>query len=432
MKRKLQIAMRIEMTKAISILVNLQVVLLVSVITSLPYFIVLNSFLIVLTAINSIAIYAIDRERKSLSKKEMTIVFVFASLFILYFVVMVISNQYNLWFILEKKFSILIFPIIFAITHHKLTKQHLHLVLIAFVVSTLFAAAITFNGRLNLLFGIRPEDDIDSYLIFRRPYFGLYCLFSVIISGYLWSKYSNWILRGLFLLVAIFFIYFSSLIYAKMAILGFAITLFFLVVTFLWSKHQFRKLGLLLGTIMFGLAFIVLITPNLQLVIHKVLRFEPFDFSKYQWIYFLSLNMRFAIWECSWNLLNQDFNWLYGCGLDHQQLLDQCYYSSDAIWIKYGILPELQENFPYNAHNEYLHTWLDAGIFGLILLLSIILFSLRIAVKRRNFLYFSFLLFFFFCCATESMFSVQKGIVFYSFFNSFFAFNRFATKDTGQ
>ncbi len=406
------------------LLANIQAILLISIVVTLPFFTVFNSFFIILITINSIALRLTCPENFKTSKQVSLQILLFASLFFLYLFTLLISSQYGYWYILEKKFSVLAFPLALGIATHKLKPKIFNLILIAFVTSTLIAVLITFAGNLSLLKGIRPEDDIDSFLIFRRPYFGLYSLFSVFILGYLFINLSNWRLKILLVILAIFFLYFTYLIYAKMAILSFVITVFWLFVAMFLSTRRFTRLKWFLISIPIGFLLVFALTPGLQIILVKIIHFEPFDFSNYKWIYFLSLNMRFAIWDCTWSILSQGSNWFWGCGLDHQYLLDQCYYSSDAVWIKYGILPNLQNHFPYNAHNEYLHVWLDTGIIGLLILLSIIVISLRIAIKRDNFLYFSFLVFFFLCCITESMFSVQKGIVFYAFFNSLFAFSQ--------
>jgi O-antigen ligase len=144
-----------------------------------------------------------------------------------------------------------------------------------------------------------------------------------------------------------------------------------------------------------------------------------------RWVYSLSLNTRFAIWDCSWSLLKQDYHWLCGAGLGNQTQLDQCY---PTAWVKYGVDPSqgidpaFLENTTFNPHNEFLQAWLDTGILGVACLVVVIIFSITAAIRQKNYLYLAFLIFFFLCCLSESLLVRQKGIVFYAFFNALLFF----------
>ena len=76
----------------------------------------------------------------------------------------------------------------------------------------------------------------------------------------------------------------------------------------------------------------------------------------------------------------------------------------------------------YNAHNQFLQTFLEIGIGGLLLLCVGFFVPLYLAIKGRKWLYVVFILVFLISCLTESMLEANKGIVFYAFFNSLFAF----------
>lgn len=76
----------------------------------------------------------------------------------------------------------------------------------------------------------------------------------------------------------------------------------------------------------------------------------------------------------------------------------------------------------YNAHNQFLQTFLEIGIGGLFLLCIGFFAPLYLAIKHRKWLYAVFILVFLISCLTESMLEANKGIVFYAFFNSLFAF----------
>lgn len=70
----------------------------------------------------------------------------------------------------------------------------------------------------------------------------------------------------------------------------------------------------------------------------------------------------------------------------------------------------------YNPHNQFLQTTLEIGIFGLLILLLILFFGIRIAVKNKHWLLLILTLNMLFNCLFESMLQSQIGVVFYPLF----------------
>lgn len=70
----------------------------------------------------------------------------------------------------------------------------------------------------------------------------------------------------------------------------------------------------------------------------------------------------------------------------------------------------------YHAHNQYIESWLMAGIPGLILLLSIMFTALLKGIKSKNFLLLLMVVHFMAQSVFESTFEVQHELVFYIFF----------------
>jgi O-antigen ligase len=75
----------------------------------------------------------------------------------------------------------------------------------------------------------------------------------------------------------------------------------------------------------------------------------------------------------------------------------------------------------YNAHNTYLQVGLHCGILGIIVLLLLLGMVIRKAIVQRNFFLLFTLLLIIPQSITESMFEVQKGIIFFVVFISLFA-----------
>jgi len=70
----------------------------------------------------------------------------------------------------------------------------------------------------------------------------------------------------------------------------------------------------------------------------------------------------------------------------------------------------------YHAHNQYLESWLMAGIPGLVLLISMMFTSLWKAIRSKNFLLLLIVFHFMAQSVFESTFEVQHELVFYIFF----------------
>ena len=79
----------------------------------------------------------------------------------------------------------------------------------------------------------------------------------------------------------------------------------------------------------------------------------------------------------------------------------------------YGLTSAYKED--YNAHNQYLEVFLEFGLLGFILFLSMILYLLWIFNKNKDFSALSILLVFLIYMLTESIFQRHSGIVIFSF-----------------
>jgi len=76
-----------------------------------------------------------------------------------------------------------------------------------------------------------------------------------------------------------------------------------------------------------------------------------------------------------------------------------------------------------NAHSEYLSFLLKSGIIGLLAYLSTLVFGFNIALKRKDLIFFTFMTMIAIISLSENLLDVDKGIFFYAFFFSFFAFS---------
>ncbi len=76
-----------------------------------------------------------------------------------------------------------------------------------------------------------------------------------------------------------------------------------------------------------------------------------------------------------------------------------------------------------NSHSEYLSFLLKSGIIGLAIYLATLVFGFNISLKKKDLLFFTFMLLIAVVSLSENLLDVDKGIFFYAFFFSFFIFS---------
>ena len=124
------------------------------------------------------------------------------------------------------------------------------------------------------------------------------------------------------------------------------------------------------------------------------------------------VNLRLAQWEVGSQIVTR--NWLVGVGPGNSERVLKDYYE------KNGFTFALVSNF--NAHNQFLESFISLGIFGLLLNVLLYVVPFRRAWIRHDVIMLAFVSTFFLFSISESIFSVNKGVVFFTFFLGIFAF----------
>ena len=115
------------------------------------------------------------------------------------------------------------------------------------------------------------------------------------------------------------------------------------------------------------------------------------------------LAVRQKLWETSARLIKERPVIGYGVMHADQKLIEE--YHKDNF--------EIAATNKYNSHNAYLQTLLNAGLLAFLPLASLLIISIIIAVRRRSYLFLSFMFIIMALGMTEALFEVQKGIVFF-------------------
>ncbi|CAN5137581.1 hypothetical protein BH23BAC1_BH23BAC1_00790 [soil metagenome] len=392
---------------------DLYLIFLFFIVFTLPFSILLNSYLIGCFIILWIAKGEFDYEINKLKKNPLF--FLFISIFLIRLVAFFfISNTEEGLFQLEKQLSLLLFPIIIGSTK-RIPEKTINKLLIAFAAATLLAtlicifyAIIKFNGSFEVFY----LNELTRPLQFHYIYFALYVAFAILIIGYLLVNFSlklkvNFILIALIL----YLLFFLVLLSAKMVITAFFVAAIIYILLIIIKKGALKYVAVLVGfTILFGLLLYTL--PATRQRIESIFISNPA---------YNPLSLRLIHWRCVWEIVTEKPTYLiFGVGAGNDQiLLNECF-DKEKYW---------GHQYSYNAHSQYFQTLLNSGMVGLILLLLIFLFPMYLAFRRQSYFYLTFLILFALSCLTESMLTVQKGVVFYALFNSLFAFHFLNTKE---
>lgn len=86
---------------------------------------------------------------------------------------------------------------------------------------------------------------------------------------------------------------------------------------------------------------------------------------------------------------------------------------------------KLYSSFLYglNSHNQYISLVLKSGIWGLLIYLLTLIYGFKASIKNKDVVFISFILVITIVSFSENILDVDKGVMFYSFFFSFFIFS---------
>lgn len=405
---------------------------------SLPFSLLVNNISIMLLALNWLLEGSF--KDKWLQFKKQVLAHHFITLYVAYLAGLIYSvNIHQGMFELEKKMALFLMPLLLG-TSPRMPLKDLHLVFKAFVFSCTLATLFCFvyaiyrnyqedytlsylynaifhdihvpNGYTYLNYWYFTYELFASAVKMHPVYLSMYIVFDSCLIVYLWwNKPELTKKKRLMVLVLLMYNFLVILLLSSRTqlfsyiLLG---TIFLLYQSYLSGK-MLRSILFMLTMYAAGLA-IILFNPVLK---------ERFIDSNKPKTHFTDnkygaggLSLRMYKWRYAMETIKKSP--LIGTGTGDAQDELQLTYKKHDFSIAY--------DERYNAHNQFLQTFLELGIVGLFLLCLGFFTPLYLAVKRRRWLYVVFILVFLISCLTESMLEANKGIVFYAFFNSLFAF----------
>ncbi|WP_407525916.1 O-antigen ligase family protein [Lacibacter sp. MH-610] len=319
---------------------------------------------------------------------------------------------------LQLKLPLLVFPLAFADGSYG-TAQKKNQLLYLFSGSVLLYCLVLIGKAILFYWKSGNVNDLFGYHILPLQYVypsvaALFCVFGVAIHMHLINGKKN-------------------LLCHLIAVLVFLITLFLLsnrlglisgillIVYFVIRMFPGLKLQILTGSILLVLITgFILINQPLRNRFQTLFQFNkalmvPLDEDASLGKSWDGLYLRIAIWNCAADVIKS--NPVTGVGVgDVQDELQKSYENRKFYFAsRYN---------RYNAHNQFIEQWLMTGLIGLLFLMLAMAVPFYYSIRKGDVLYSLFLLVFILFCCTESMLEISKGVVWYSFFNSIFAFNQ--------
>ncbi len=393
--------------------------------------------------INSIAIICLvftwlfkNSLREKLENMRKPIFFLVISFYLIHIIGLLwTSNTSHGMYELEKKFALLVLPVVLG-SVNRFKEEEIKKIFIYFVISCVVASLVCLihasykSISAGALFEVNAQTNYVTYyffyyglsgIIIHPVYLSAYTVFSIfILVKYIKDNGSGATdKRNVFAVLGIvYLIIFLCLLSSRIMIIGFLI-LALLYSAFILLKEKETKTKIYLS------AFVLLAIISAVLFVPAIKgRFAEVANSSYHFENNPETNgnlsgkldgieMKLAQWHFTMEAGKHTPILGVGTGDDDDEL-QKAYLESNFLE---GYLPR------YNSHNQYFQTWLGLGFVGLFVFVLNLFVPLVIAFKQRQIQYIVFIFIISFFCLTESILCRQHGVVFYAFFNSFFAFH---------
>jgi len=317
--------------------------------------------------------------------------------------------------------SLVLFPVIFATFKANKANYKNELIFLSFILGVLALYIICLNHAIPVYL-VKKDYNIFFYQDFsgvvtgphHMSYFVIFAL-CILISNLLKStslplnkKRYLWMKFFLILIFSVFLFQLSS----KATIILYILISFFVIVFSLFKKLISLKIAIPIAVLTFAIIAFGLSTDKAQirfLNLKKGLQNQKnIDHASQE-----STVLRLIAYKAGGNLIKNNFWFGVGTG-DIIQELDKFYLENDY-----------QKAYALHTdpHNQFVRTFASNGIFAFMGLVSIFVLIFYKAIREKHFLLLLWGLICLVLFNVEDMFSYQRGVMFFSFFTSYFIFN---------
>lgn len=324
-------------------------------------------------------------------------------------------------FELEKKLSLLLFPLIFAVT--TLSKQDLEKVFKIFFISGLVGLTFIY-GRLGFHYFKTQELLAYHEMLEGTGLHPSYCIlymltgffgYSTVLLQHDVNRKKNLIWIVLLLLA---FVPFLALAAAKLQIINFLVCI---LVFFVLLRKQISLwvpvavLGVTVAAMLLAYSVSPQVQDRMRDFSQARQEIAPNDTNQ------TSTSARKYMWQSALKVIGKNPVLGVGAGKESAALMEEY----TAIDFQFGMYHNT------DAHNQFLATTISHGFIGLLVLLFICLYPLTQNRFTRQPMFWFFYLPVLLTAMVESIFGVQKGIVFFCLFLMVFDACQTDTKKTG-
>lgn len=320
-------------------------------------------------------------------------------------------------FILEKSSGLLAIPLAMALLPYKWNRKEIQYIFDSFTIGALILALWA-----NIVFwmnGPAPEfaEAISSYsyrMTFSKitdvhpTYAAIFFLFGALtqIHQLIKPDFNEFrTIRIARIVIAHLLVFFALFAAARTPLIAFFVVLGILWIRTKGWKRTIVPVAITTAALIIAFIFITPLKQRYVQVVETEVALPQGDFHN-------SVNVRYGIFRCSLEILEE--NWLWGTSAgDLQNELNVCFEQFNTTVYQTG---------NYNTHNQYLDLWLSLGIIGLVAVFLIFWIPISNALRTGSEFYLGFILFFSICCLTENVLARQWGVEFFAFFNSVFYF----------
>lgn len=385
----------------------------------LPFSIAVNSVLTICFTLVCLIKMIVNKDYVRLKN---TSIWLLSSFFLIYFISGIwTANSKLFWFEIEKKLTLLIFPVTICISN--IAPKIIIKTLIAFVFSCLLLFIISVTSGISTqlhnlsaqtsFFDYYTGDEIVYRINLHRVYVAIHAALGVIVLLLLQKSNASYkLLRYLF--AGMLFTYIILLGSRIVTLSSFLLIAIWIILFARKNTADAKKLLFVCIFVLVAIASLLYI-PKTRKSIEQILAIEQYDDVK-NVDEGNGVHMRYLIWKAAKAAIQESIWMGYGAG-SSQEILNKQYEK-----MGFDAAAKSKKN-TYDTHNQYLQTWLDVGVVGFLLLISFFLLAGYQAYRSNNELYFMFLALMALCFFTENLLSNQKGIVFFAFFNSLLYFS---------
>ncbi len=361
---------------------------------------------------------ALNRKQLNQRRNEMrTITILGISLFILtFFHLFTANNKDAVYSQMDQFTAILVFPLMLTmLSSGKDYSRQINTILNISVAGTVISTLLLF-----LLAGIRffkTGDNTEFYYInlgdgIHPSYMSIFVVFAIaiLLDGRTYMKvfrYTGPIAVIIFIGIT-WLLIFNTLLSSKAGIIIQTVILLLYTLRAFYRKLYYKGITLLLLTFVSILIIPILFSFTANRFIYlsdsltELTSENQTDESKYT-----STNSRLLGWQAAVDLILD--NPYIGVGPGNVQ--DDLKESYEKHGLEYGYR---------NPHNQYIQTWLELGLPGLIILILLISVSGWLAIRNKNYIYLSFIIIICMHMFFESILERRLGIVTFAFWNSIF------------